>query len=239
MSHVRPQLAALALCSVAALTGCQVVTGSTQSAQVRFIEVSSDAPAVDLYQNSSAILYGVGFGTASSYFSVTPGSYVYSVNIAGLHQKLISAPATLNAGSQYTVLLGNTTGSMQMAVLKDQVPPASTGPIAVRFLHQATRAGAVDLYLVPAGGSLTAATAVASNVTFGNAPTYLRAPSGTFSLIALPAGTDPASSPIPLYTGSLSNYAPGAARTIVLYDQPSVDLPGLQVLTAPDVEPAG
>jgi hypothetical protein len=193
---------------------------------------------MDLYQNSSAILYGVGFGTASSYMTVAPGPYTYSVNTAGLHQQLASAAAGLTAGSQYTVLVGNTTASLQMSIIKDQAAPASAGEIALRFLHQATRAGAVDLYLVPSGGTLSATAPIATNLVFGSSPTYLHAPSGTFSLIAVPAGVPVTSTLIPLYNGSQSVYTAGSARTILLYDQPSVDTPGIQVLTARDVEPA-
>lgn len=238
MSSPSPEVVALLLCALTALTGCEGVTSSSQAAQVRFIEVSADAPPLDLYQNSSAVLFGVGFGTASSYMPVAPGSYTYSVNATGMHQQLASVAATFAAGAQYTVMVVNPTSSLELTLLKDQSAPTPAGQVALRFVHQASRAGAVDLYLVPPGGTLTGTPALATNIPFGSSPTYLRAPRGTYSLLAAPAGVPLTSSVIPLYTGTQSEYTPGSAHTIVLYDQPSVDTPGIQVLTANDIEPA-
>lgn len=225
----------LPLCAATVLTGCAGVAGSAQYAQVRFIEISPDAPSIDLYQNSTAVLYNVGAGTATSYIPVAPGTYTWAIHTAGLRQQLASASASVTAGAQYTVLIGDTTASLQMSVLKDQAAPALPGQAAIRVLHQATRAGAVDLYLVAPGGKLSGAAPIATNVSFGNAPVYLSVPSGTYSLIAVPAGGPSA---VPVYSGSQSEFTSGSVYTVILYDPNEGDGAVLHALTTEDVIPA-
>ena len=234
MTYFRSQLAALAVCAIVALTGCQGVTGGLRYTQVRFIAASPDAPALDIYQNGSVLLYSVGFGTASSYTPISPGSYSYAVDTAGLSQQLASATGTLAPGGQYTVLIGNTIASLQVTILKDQTMPAPAGQFSLRVLDQATRSHAVDVYLLPAGGTLNGTLPFATAVTFGNAPVYGNAPSGTYSIVVLAAGA--ASSSLPLYTGSQTDYAGGSVHTVVLLDPSLPSSTGVQVVAADDIE---
>lgn len=227
------RLAALAACAVV-LAGCQGVTGIQPVAQVRVIDASPDAPALDVYQNSQATLYNVGFGTVSSYIPIAPGAYTHSAFTAGTQQQLAQLHANLSAGSQYTLLTGNITANLQMALLKDQSFPAPSGQVALRFLGQATRSGPVDIYLLPAGFSLAGAAPIATGVNFGTNTGYINAPSGTYSIVAFPAGIAPSAAP-PTYTGNQVTYPATSVRTILLLDQQPA---GLQTITAPDFDPA-
>lgn len=231
------RLAALAVCA-ALLAGCQGVTGIQPSAQVRVIVASPDAPPLDIAQNSAtgpATLYNLGFGTVTSYIPVNPGASTHAALVAGTQQQLAQTRASYAAGGQYTLLAGNIAANLQLAVLKDQAFPAPSGQIALRFLGQATRSGPVDLYLVPAGAPLAGLGPVATNVAFGTNTGYINAPAGTYSLVALPAGNNPAAA-TPVYTSSQASYPATAVRTILLLDQqPS----GLQTIAAADFDPAG
>jgi hypothetical protein len=227
------RLAALALCAVA-LAGCQGVTGIQPAAQVRVIDASPDAPALDVYQNSQASLYNVGFGTVSSYIPLAPGTYTHSAFTTGTQQQLAQVRGTVGPGSQYTLLTGNIAANLQMALLKDQSFPAPAGQVALRFLGQATRSGPVDIYLLPAGFSLAAAAPIATGVNFGTNTGYINAPSGTYSIVAFPAGITPSTAP-PAYTGTQVTYPATSVRTILLLDQPPS---GLQIISAPDFDPA-
>jgi hypothetical protein len=55
----------------------------------------------------------------------------------------------------------------------------------------------------------------------------------------LPAGTVVTSTTIAAYTGPQVTYAVGAARTVILIDQPLVSTPGLRVITVNDFDPPG
>jgi uncharacterized protein DUF4397 len=231
-------LFATALAALGVLTGCQAIVSAAPEAQVRIIHATPDSPGLDIYQGSNALAYNLGFGTVTSYIQVPPGNYTIAAATAGSRQVLSSAKATFAASGQYTVLIGNSAASLQQLTLVDQSQAAPAGQIALRLINQATRVGAVDIYLVPAGQKLTA-TPLVAGLLFGGNTGYLSAPAGTYSIVMLPAGTAPISSTIATYTGPQIVYAAGSARTLILIDQPLVSTPGLQVIAANDFDPPG
>jgi hypothetical protein len=234
-----PRLAAaLAALATVALTGCQAIISSTPEAQVRIIHATPDTSGLDIYQGPNALAYNLGFGSVTSYIALPPGVYTIHADTAGSRQVLSTAKATFAASAQYTVLLGNAASSLQQLTLTDQNQPAPPGQIALRFINQATRLGAVDIYLVPAGQKLTAVMPLVAGVLFNANTGYLNVPTGIYSIIMLPTGT-PAASAAAIYSGPQVTYSSGAARTIILIDQPLSTTPGLQVITADDFDPPG
>ncbi|WP_263367592.1 DUF4397 domain-containing protein [Edaphobacter bradus] len=232
---VRRATSCIALAALAAtLSGCQGIVSSTKASQVRIIDASPDAPGLDIYQNNAAVAYNLGFGTITSYVPIDPGPYITTANAAGTKQVLSSSKATFTASSQYTVLIGNVSASLQQLTLKDQSQPAPSGQIALRFIDQATRISAVDVYLVPAGSKLTDVTPVTTGLVFNTNTGYLNIPAGTYTLVMVPNGTVPTSTTIATYTGAQVTYTQGSATTIILIDQQLVTTPGLQVLSATD-----
>jgi len=221
------------------LSGCQGALFNPNHSQVRIIDVSPDAPDLDVYQNSSAIAYRMGFGTITSYVAVDPGAYTTTATMSGTRQALASSKVMMAAAEQYTVLIGNFSSNMQQFVLKDQSQPAPSGQIALRFIGQAARIGPVDIYLTPAGQKLTAVAPVVTNVSFGANTGYLNFPAGSYTLVMLPAGELPGGDTEAAYTGAQVSYASGSASTIVLIDQQRLsEPPDLQVIIAPDYVPA-
>jgi len=246
-TQVATRLSALATVA-AVLTGCQGMSRVQPVSQVRVIDASPDAPAIDIHQNSATGLYNVGFGTVSSYIPVTPGAYTHAAFTAGTNQELAAVKASFLDGGQYTVLTGNTAAALQMSVLRDRSTPAPAGQVALRIVSQTTRPAAFDLYLLPAGSPMTALVPLASHATFGSNTGYISAPSGTYSLLAFPAGSAPAATQ-PVYNGAQASYPSGAVRTLVLIDQPQPaglqpakgarnSVPSLQVITANDFNPS-
>ena len=216
----RPATALVVLAT--ALSGCEGITGIQPVTQVRVVDASPDAPALDIYQNSpsqpaQAALYNIGFGTVSSYIPLTPGAYTHAAYTAGTQQQLASVRGTFSPGSQYTVLAGNIAADLQMTVLKDQSFPAPAGEIALRILGQHTRSGAVDLYLLPSGSTfarpLPSPPASPSAVT----PDTSSPPRHLLHRGLPQRGRPPDSRPV--FTGSQAEYLSGSVRTIVLIDQ--------------------
>jgi len=232
-------VAALAAAATVTLTGCGAIVTSAPEAQVRIIHATPDTSGLDIYQGPNALAFNLGFGAVTSYIPLTPGSYTIHADTAGSRQVLSSAKATFASSTQYTVLLGNSAASLQQLTLTDQSQPAPSGQIALRFIDQATRINAVDIYLVPAGQKITAVTPLITSAVFGTNTGYVNVPAGIYSLIMLPAGTVPASSTTATYAGPQVTYSVGSARTIILIDQPLVTTPGLQVITAEDFDPPG
>jgi hypothetical protein len=218
------------------LSGCQAIVTSTPQSRVRIIDASPDAGGLDMYEGSTALAYNLGFGTFTSYISFTPGAYTLAADSAGTRQVLSTSKSTFAASAQHTVLIGNIAASLQQVVLTDQSQAAPTGQVSLRFIDQATRFGAVDIYLVPAGYTLTKAIPLFTGMVFDTNTGYLNIPNGAYTLVLLPTGTVPTSKTIAAYTGNQITYAAGAARTIILIDQQLLTTPGLQVITADDFD---
>jgi hypothetical protein len=219
------------------LTGCQNIAGNTSAAQLRIITASPDAPGLDIYASNSAIAYNLGFGTITSYIPIDAATYTITTDSAGTRQVLSTTKATLVDSSQYTDLIGNSSSTLQQLILKDQSQAAPSGQIALRFVDQATRISAVDIYLIPAGEKLVDVVPLVTNITFGVNTGYLNIPTGAYSIVMVPTGTVPTSTTTATYVGPLVTYSAGSAVTIVLIDQQLVTTPGLQVITAPDYIP--
>ena len=219
------------------LFGCQGISGPLPTSQVRIIHASPDAGSLDVSQDSGPLAYNLGLGTISSYVPVATGNYGITADIAGTHQHLVSASSTFLENAQYTVLISNTANALQEVILKDQTQPAPAGQVSLRFTDQSTRAGAVDLYLVPTGSTITQVRPILTNFAFTQNTGYINLAAGAYTLIAVPAGTTPTTASGTSYTGPAITYPAGAARTIVLIDQQTGSTPGLQAVIANDVDP--
>jgi hypothetical protein len=204
---------------------------------MRIIHASPDAGSLDVSHDSGPLAYNLGLGTISSYVPVSAGTYGIQVDTAGTHQHLVSASGNFLNNAQYTVIIGNTSNALQEVILKDQAQPAPAGQVSLRFIDQSTRAGSVDLYLVPTGSTITQVHPILTNVAFGQNTGYINFAAGAYTLIAVPAGTTPTTASGTSYTGSAVAYAAGAAKTIVLIDEKEDSTPGLQVVLANDVDP--
>ena len=234
---LRRACAALGVSSLLlSLPGCAMVSGTPTTANVRLIDASPDAGGLDVYQGSGILAYNLGLGTITSYVPITPGSYSIQVDNAGTRQQLTSAGGTFQNNGYYTVLIGNYSNTLQEFILKDQSQPAPSGQISIRVLDESTRAGAVDLYLVPTGSTITTVRPFLTNITFSANTGYVNVPAGTYTLIAVPTGTVPTTATGTSYTGAAVSYSPGVARTFVLIDQQLITVPGLQVIIADDYD---
>jgi hypothetical protein len=230
---------ALACAALAALTGCGATVISAPEVHVRIINATPDTPRLDLYQDSNSLAFNLDFGTVTSYIHLPTGAYTITANTAGTRQVLSSSKTAFNTAGQYTVLLGNTAASLQQITLTDQSQPAPAGQTALRFINQATRTGAVDIYLVPAGQRISTVAPLVAGIAFGANTGYLNVPIGTYSVAILPAGASPGGTPAGVYAGPQIAYSAGSARTVILIDQSLVTTPGLRVITADDFDPAG
>ena len=135
------------------LTGCQNISGNTSAAQLRIITASSDAPGLDIY---AGIRRPGVQPRLRHHHLLRPHQRRHLHHQRGYgrdHPGAHSTKATLADSSQYTDLIGNSAANMQQTILKDQSQAAPSGQIALRFVDQATRIGALDIYLIPAGRS--------------------------------------------------------------------------------------
>lgn len=233
----RPLQSALLLClALATLTGCQSLsTNPGSSARVRVIDLSPDSPAIDIYHKGEPLMHDLSYGTVTSYVAVSPGSHTFTANTAGSHQVLAALRGSLVAGSRYTVLVGSSLAEMQPTLLKDQIPASVDGAPLVRVINQTNRAEAVDVYLVPSGKKMTQVIPVAHGIAYGSHTDYESILSGSYTVVALPAGTSPTSSEFAAHSGAQIEYAKGSAHSLILIDAPSPST-GIHVIETLDAE---
>lgn len=95
-------------------------------ARIRVIHASPDAPNVDVLANDATVLTNVPFKAASAYLDVSPGSYVFKLNLAGTSTTALTSPSlTLEAGKVYTaVAIGSAapgaTNALSLKLLTDR-----------------------------------------------------------------------------------------------------------------------
>src|SRR5579875_754205 len=193
--------------------------------------------SINMTPENVAQAYSVDFGSASTYVPLPAGSVRLSANTANSNQMLVTASAGLTPGRQYTAVVANVAASLQETIYPDQTTPAPAGDVAVRVIDAATRAGSVDLYMVPAGEKLKATSAVRAGVVFGASTGYVILPAGTYSLVVVPAGTAPTNQALPLMTAPQTAYAAGAVRTVVLVDHPNTPAQGVDEIVTSDYDP--
>lgn len=232
------RLGAAAL-AVSTLSGCQSIdVNSSNAALVRVFNASPDSTGFDFYTGKTGIVFNLGFSYKTTYVSLNPGTQTITTDQASTvpPQVLTSVAASLGSQKSYTVIAGNVLANLQETIFLDQNFAAPSGQIAVRVINEATRIGAVDIYLVASGGKLATTLPFATNVTFNGNSGYIDIPAGTYAIAVLPTGTNPGSGTT-LFSGSQASYATGAASTLIVFDTPLTTAPAANVAVLTDYQP--
>lgn len=170
-------------------------TAAADSANVRVLHASPDAPAVDIYLDDTAVdaLKNVPFGTISDYLPIPAGDHNVKVYAAGTtSDPVIDADVTVSAGASYTVAATGALASITAQVLEDK-PSASCDNAQVRVVHFSADAPAVDV----ATAGAAPADAVVKNLEYPNATDYLDLPADTYDLEVRLAGSTTVALPLP------------------------------------------
>ena len=232
-----PQLLAVAgsvLVAALGLSSCTNVAGFSQPSLVRVIDASYIAPAVNIYVENTLFAGNVGEGYISNYGTVAPSpAAVIKVTQATGGAALVTASATLNGGAQHSVFLtdnGASPTQYTVTVVEDQQSPAAAAHSAFRFLNQAPRTGAVDVYMVPGSTTLANTIPLCTNLAVGSTCGYVSFASQTVTMVITPTGTT-----TPKYTSTALGLTGGEVRTVVIVDSQLTSDPPVQVVIAKDV----
>lgn len=171
----------LTLCCMAGLpmvAGCFPVEEPQETAKIRVVHASPDAPAVDVCANGAVAFSGAAFPEATDYAVVEEGTYQIRVVPAGSGCSgggVINASLPLPAGTETTVVAVNTLDSIEPLVLEDDNSAPAEGSAKVRFVHASPDAPTVDI-------TLTDATTLFNDISFKEVGGYIEAPAGTLDL---------------------------------------------------------
>jgi hypothetical protein len=203
---------------------------AADTANVRVLHASPDAPAVDVYLDDAIVgpLTNVPFGVISGYLPVPAGDHNVKVYATGTTDSpVIDADVTVAAGKSYTIAATNPVASITAQVIED-APSADCADAQVRVVHFSADAPAVDI----ATAGAAPADAVVKNLAFPSASNYLDLPGGTYDLEVRLAGETTVALALPDVTiedcNSYSVFAVGSAAS------PAVGDNALQVVVAVD-----
>ncbi|NNF08319.1 MAG: DUF4397 domain-containing protein [Candidatus Eisenbacteria bacterium] len=160
---------------------------TSETARVRAIHLSPDAPAVDIFLTSPAgapsrAASGVAFPNTITYATVDAGTYQVDVSAAGspASDAVLSVPGlAFEADRSYTAVAYNNLGSIAALALEDDYTNLASGNLRVRAIHTAVGVGEVDIWNIPATGSPAP---LYTNVAFGAVGDYLDLPAGAYTL---------------------------------------------------------
>jgi hypothetical protein len=136
------------------------------SAYVRVLHASPDAPNVDVLVDGAAALENVAYQQGSGYLKVDAGARAISIRVNGTETIALAQDLTLAANGYYSVIAQNNVASLELEVL-DDTTKKNNGSTDLTVVHSSTTAGSVDVY-VSADGADLPATATVPNVPFDN-----------------------------------------------------------------------
>lgn len=217
-------------------SACQSVASFSQPSLVRVIDSSYIAPAVNVYVEKTLFATNIGEGYVSNYGTVSP-SINAQVSVSAVKSgptPLVTSNVTLKAGAQHSVFLtdnGAAPAQYTLTVLEDAQTPAAAGHSSFRFLNQASRTGALDIYMVPSDTTLANSIPLCSNLAVGATCGYISFASQSVTMVITPTGQT-----TPKYTSTVLALTGGEVRTVVMVDSQLTSDPPVSVVIARDVD---
>jgi len=155
-----------------------------ETARVRVIHLSPDAPAVDVFVNGDtpAAVSDLEFPKGTPYLEVPAGTYDFDVAASGESPDdavLSIADLALEAGESYTAVAFDELSSIQALALVDDYSALDPGDIRVRAIHTAAGVGEVDIWNITEPGDPTP---LYEDVDFGDAGDAIDVPAGAYTV---------------------------------------------------------
>src|SRR5216683_6484126 len=116
-------------------TGCGTSSSSSGSdALLRFLQASPDAPQVNVLIDGVSVAANVGYGNATGYISVKPGSHQVQVVPVGVSLPIFSQTISLSSSTNQTLLFTGPAASIQSVMLSDTGPTVVVNDAYVRVV---------------------------------------------------------------------------------------------------------
>lgn len=227
---------AVSLAVAVAISGCENVAGYTQPSLVRVIDASYIAPAANVTVEGELLAGNIGQGTITPYGTL-PAANEAAIDITASTggATLVSTAGTLLAGHQHSILLtdnGAAPTGYEVTILEDQQVVAAQGHSAFRFLNQAPKTGAVDVYMIPAGTTMANTIPIVTDLPVGSTTGYISFDSQTVTMVITPTGLL-----TPKYTSTSMALTGGEVRTVLIEDTQLTSDPPVYVTMAVDAGP--
>ena len=194
-----------------------------ETASVRFIHVSPDAPNVNIEGAASTLVEDLAYKEASAFLTVDVGTANVRVDAivpGGVATVIGPVDLTLDADTAYSVIAVGEVAAIDALVLAEPITPVAAGSVRAQVVHGAPNAPAVDVFVTAPGTDL-AQEAPLGSFAFGEDLGPVTVPAADYQIrVTLPG--DPASvvfdsGTVPLPSGgdllviAVQNTGPGSA----------------------------
>ncbi|MEZ4521426.1 MAG: DUF4397 domain-containing protein [Thermomicrobiales bacterium] len=185
-------LTKLRLISIVALVGALAVVlvggisaQEGDSAMVRVVHASPDAPAVDVLVDGEAAFEGLEFSNATDYAELSAGEHQFQVVPAGgeAADAVIDTTATVESGTSYSIVAVGALSDIQPMVVTDDISQPDEGMAHIKVVHTVPGAPAVDV-------GVTDGPVLFENVEFMQATEYMPVEAGTYDLQVTATGAE-------------------------------------------------
>jgi Domain of unknown function (DUF4397) len=203
-------------CIALFLSGCGGTGGGGADAQLRVLQASPNAPLVNLLVDGVSVAGNLGYGNATAYLQVKPGSHhIQAVPVSGASPIFDQTMSFASSTNQTLLLTGPATG-IQPLLLSDTGPTIVVGDAYVRIVDASATMGAADVYIVPAGSSIVGVQPVVAGMSFDQSTGYQTTVAGNYEVFMTAPGTTNAL----LSTGPIS-LTSAENQTVVALDSAS------------------
>jgi Domain of unknown function (DUF4397) len=184
-------------------------SSSSNGAKVRMVNAMPDEGSLDLLVDTKSFTSSVGYGSASSYTSLSTGSRHFQIEPTGSTTVLIDRTDSIGSGN-FTLLTLNYSFDVSSALLTDDNSAPTSGDFKLRIVDAAPGLNPQDVYIVPAGTDIGSVDPTFSGMTLGTASTYNMQVAGDYDVIF----TDVGQKFFNLDSGKLT-FAAGQIRTLL------------------------
>ena len=180
------------LVTVAVLAGCGETTNpiftSTTQARVRFVNATTDVPALTFTANGQTVVQSIPFGQPSPCQTFNAGTVVFAATPAGSTSTFGGTlNQTLPTSGRFSVVAIGTSAAPQFLFLNDVTTAPSAGNARLRIINAVPGTTAVDIFLTVPGDPLGSADV--TNVGFATASAFLDVPAGPTQIRFANTGT--------------------------------------------------
>ncbi|MDF2502664.1 MULTISPECIES: DUF4397 domain-containing protein [Clostridium] len=164
----------------------------TQSnSYIRFLNASSNSPAVDIYSNNTLLVQNLPYKEFSLYFPASSGNYNIRIYPTGQNiNPILDADIHIAPNTITNLAITGNTPNLSLYAIPEPVAAQNFGRPCIRFVHLSPDAPAVDL-------NLSIGTKVFSNVTYKKITDYACLPAGTYTFNINATGSDNTALTIP------------------------------------------
>jgi hypothetical protein len=156
------------------LAACGGGGSDSGTGNVRMLNLTRAHSSLDLLVTSTKQISAVSTNSASTYVGVGSGNNSLQVTDAGTQTALVTTAPTVAKDQYYSLLVYESNSALKTAWLAENDTAPAAGTSNFRIFNVATDAGALDVYVIAVGASLTS----------GQTPTFVMSGTGTSQITA-------------------------------------------------------